>query len=434
MVETAKTHVNEAEEEFSRVEREHAERKSKSDECRADLRDCTPAVEEQEEQAQRARGEVQDALVRAQEGSRELEQAQQQARELEQELARYIRGGRVPAARKAAAKAEADAERTRLALEQARMAEEQAIADAESKQEALKQAGGCIKQCAEGGLERAKIALATARQRLELKEANHSRAEEVRTSCRRHLAETEAREEQVRAELPLAKQDVERLANIVNERKQQRAEAEDELARVQKLLKETRAARQATEKRLQPLMAEEGRWADELRLATEAKDDANREADHQRRELMAARTGKQALLRELERQKKEWAREKSAFSKALLRQQQDIREAVRGNELKTRFAMITTNLLYGPMLRTLLSVFDCTHKDLGSCSMHLDVMPATLCFEDHWHVLMAALACTALMMLLPGVRTARSHTCSAAPTTQSPVSGRRVHPWPTLFA
>ena len=94
--------------------------------------------------------------------------------------------------------------------------------------------------------------------------------------------------------------------------------------------------------------------------------------------------------------------------------------------------MITTNLLYGPMLRTLLSVFDCTHTELGSCSMQLDVMPATQCFEDYWHMFMAALSCTSLMMLLPGVSPPFppiGHSPAAAPhSTPSPARDDSV--WP----
>ena len=74
---------------------------------------------------------------------------------------------------------------------------------------------------------------------------------------------------------------------------------------------------------------------------------------------------------------------------------------------RTRFAMITTNLLYGPLLRMLLTVFDCTHSTLGSCSLTLDVMPGADCFENVWHILLAAVASTALIMLLPGVMVAR---------------------------
>ena len=271
----------------------------------------------------------------------------------------------------------------------------------------MEQANSCLKNCAADGLERAMLTLAKAQHRKRVQEEKYSTAEKELLARKRHLEECEARETELQVEVPQAQDRAEQLSIALDRQRGLCSESADALKLIGTELKQNRDAHRNLEKRLFPLESEEKKWSEELHRAIQAFDDADRHREHQRRELMAAKQGKQELQRVLDERRKEWNREKRDFAQALLHQQQDIRESVRGNEIKTRVAMITTNLLYGPMLRTLLSVFDCTHTELGSCSMQLDVMPATACFESIWHMLMAAFACTALMMLLPGVMVAR---------------------------
>ena len=115
VVAASKVALREAENEHGRVEQGHAERKARSDECRAELRRWEASAEEHSQEELRNRCTVAEALAQAQEAAREREHGEQRVRQLEDELARYARGGKVEAARKDVARTEAQEARVRQA-------------------------------------------------------------------------------------------------------------------------------------------------------------------------------------------------------------------------------------------------------------------------------------------------------------------------------
>ena len=80
-----------------------------------------------------------------------------------------------------------------------------------------------------------------------------------------------------------------------------------------------------------------------------------------------------------------------------------------GTSFIARGAGIITEVLFTPMLRSLLMVFDCSHSPFDECTMTLDASDNIECFNNPMHFMLAAFACVSIIMLYPTAVVARGY-------------------------